>query len=283
MSLTKYLETHAPIRDAFKALHNAEARKIKPTAILAPPLTKNYGFVGTAFDYLARIALPARLPQAAQIYSRPWVAETCLDFLDWRCTKVQARKWRKIILGAREEIDAQLGADVPRAIELAQILAHTDYLLRYPDGFNPDFRPIPEVTDELAALLKVFAAAKGFDAAEVCFLNPVFAASREVGGADADLILDSTLIDFKVVKSMDAAFDYMLQLAGYAVLNVRGGIDIEPPHKRPFTHVGIYFARHGQLVTRKMSDIFQNAGFDKFTKVFWEEIPRWKRAMGQGR
>lgn len=218
-----------------------------------------------------------------QIHSRPWVAETCVDALEWRCTKAKARKWRKLILGAKEEIGATLTSDPNHAIEIVQFLAHTDYLLRYPDGFDPDFKPIPEVTAELTALLKVFEAAKGFDAREVCFLNPAFAASRDVGGADADLILDSTLIDFKVVKNMEAAFDYVLQLAGYAVLHGRGGIAIDPPYKKPFSHVGIYFARHGQLVTWKMSDIFQHAGFDKFGKVFWEELPHWKRTTGMMR
>lgn len=283
MSLTRYLEKHAPIRDAFKALHNAEARKIRAWATLAPSLTKNPSFVGTAFDYLARISLASRLPPGVQIHSRPWVAETCINALEWRCTKAKARKWRKLILGAKEEIGAKLVSDSNHAIELVQFLAHTDYLLRYPDGFDPDFKPIPEVTTELTALLKVLEAAKGFEAREVCFLNPVFAASREVGGADADLILDSTLIDFKVVKNMEAAFDYVLQLAGYAVLHGRGGIAIDPPYRKPFSHVGIYFARHGQLVTWKMSDIFQHAGFDKFGKVFWEELPHWKRSAGYGR
>ncbi|MBY0566011.1 MAG: hypothetical protein K2P70_01770 [Hyphomonadaceae bacterium] len=283
MSLTRYLEKHTPIRDAFKALHNAEARKIRPWAMLAPSLTKNPSFVGTAFDYLARISLASRLPEGVTIHSRPWVAETCVNALEWRCTKTQARKWKKLILGAREEIGAALRSDAPRAIELVQFLAHTDYLLRYPDGFDPDFKPSPEVTTELTALLRVFEVAKGFDAREICFLNPVFAASREVGGADADLILDTTLIDFKVVKNMEAAFDYVLQLAGYAVLHGRGGIAIDPPYQKPFSHVGIYYARHGQLATWRMSDIFQSAGFDKFGKMFWEELPHWKQSAGYGR
>lgn len=285
MSLTSYLKEHAPVRDAFKALHNAEARKIVPTATLAPSLTRNPSFVGTAFDYLARISLAARLPEGVAIHAHPWVAEDCVDFLDERCTKAQARKWRKLILAARKEIEGlELNPDtLPHVIELVQYLAHTDYLLRYPDGFDPDFKSIPEVAAELTALHGVFSAAKGFDAAKICILNPVFESSHEVGGADADLILDRTLIDFKVVKDMKAQLDYVLQLAGYAVLHMRGGIKIDPPYKKPFTHVGIYFARHGQLVTWKMGDIFQHAGFDEFGKVFWEELPGWKRSMGYGR
>jgi hypothetical protein len=279
MSLTNYMKQHAPLRHAFQMLHNAEARKIRQTPILALPLTKGRGFVGTAFDYLARITLSEKFLAAdVPVYEGPWIAEGCADRLGFVVGKAATKKWRKIIFDAREEIEETEinAATLPRIIELVQYLAHADYVTRYPPGFDPNFAPAADATADLTALHKVFVSAKGFDAKEICILNPDFASSREVGGADADLVLDTTLIDIKTVTKMEAHIDYMLQLAGYAVLHGRGGIEIEPPSRKPFTHIGIYFARHGQLVTWKIGDLFQHAGFDKFGKMFWEELPRWK-------
>jgi hypothetical protein len=113
------------------------------------------------------------------------------------------------LLGAREEI-ANLSSDSPRVIELVQYLAHADYLWRHPHAFDPAFSPIPEVSAELSALLTVFNAAKGLEASELCIMNPVFVRSDDVGGADADLVLDSALVEIKVVKAMKADFDYMI-------------------------------------------------------------------------
>jgi hypothetical protein len=53
--------------------------------------------------------------------------------------------------------------------------AHADYVTRYPPGFDPNFTPAADVTADLAALHKIFVSAKGFDAKEICILNPDFA------------------------------------------------------------------------------------------------------------
>jgi hypothetical protein len=64
------------------------------------------------------------------------------------------------------------------------------------------------------------------------------------------------------------------------VLHKLGGIKLgAETFMQPFTHVGIYFARHGQLITWKMSDLFPSSGFDKFERRFVEEIPHWKRSL----
>jgi hypothetical protein len=88
MSLTRYLEKHTPIRDAFKELHNAEVRKIRSTAIMVPSQTKNPSFVGTAFDYLARINLASRL-SGVRVHDGGWVAERVANFLDKNARKLR--------------------------------------------------------------------------------------------------------------------------------------------------------------------------------------------------
>ncbi len=76
MSLSKLLKME-DVRKKFQKCFS-KARFAVKKEILAPPLTKNYGRVGTAFDYLLRFYLKYLNPQA--ITSR-WVAELSLEKL----------------------------------------------------------------------------------------------------------------------------------------------------------------------------------------------------------
>ncbi len=71
--------------------------------------------------------------------------------------------------------------------------------------------------------------------------NPVFNPySNMVGGADADFIIDKTLIDVKTVKTLGYRTTMMAQILGYASMAQAIGI--------PVDQVGIYYARFGQWV-----------------------------------
>lgn len=67
-------------------------------------------------------------------------------------------------------------------------------------------------------------------------LNPLFTKSGLVGGADADMILDDTLIDIKTTKSLKFTQEMYNQLLGYYALDAG---------KRKIAHIGIYFSRYG--------------------------------------
>lgn len=74
------------------------------------------------------------------------------------------------------------------------------------------------------------------------FLNPTFGkGSMLVDGADADLIIDDTLIDIKTTKSCLFTQDIYNQLLGYYALSTFekkfGGI----------IEMGVYFSRYGML------------------------------------
>jgi hypothetical protein len=80
-----------------------------------------------------------------------------------------------------------------------------------------------------------------------CYLNPNFGkGSVFVGGADADLIIDDTLIDLKVSKRLILDRNHLNQLIGYYILSIIGGIN-DAPDSRPIKNIGVYFARHGVL------------------------------------
>jgi hypothetical protein len=70
-------------------------------------------------------------------------------------------------------------------------------------------------------------------------LNPTFAGSRDVGGADADLIVDRCLLEIKTTKQSAIDARWIHQLLGYVVLDYDDAYAIDS--------LGFYLARHGVL------------------------------------
>ena len=68
-------------------------------------------------------------------------------------------------------------------------------------------------------------------------LNPTFDGSLDVGGADADLIVNGTLIDIKTTKERRIRPDWIQQLLGYVLL------DYSDHHR--INSIGLYMARQG--------------------------------------
>ena len=70
-------------------------------------------------------------------------------------------------------------------------------------------------------------------------LNPKFEGSADVGGADADLIVDGTLIDVKTSVKQEIQSDSIWQLLGYVLLDYSDVYRING--------IGLYMARQGIL------------------------------------
>ena len=68
-------------------------------------------------------------------------------------------------------------------------------------------------------------------------LNPAFEGSRSVGGADADLIVDGTLIEIKTTTTSNLKIDWLRQLLGYVLL------DYSDEHR--INGIAFYMARQG--------------------------------------
>jgi hypothetical protein len=115
--------------------------------------------------------------------------------------------------------------------------------------YNPDWDKVEQDdAEELEALYKVWQENFILNEGDIQ-MNPNFGeSSRLVGGADADLIVGTTLIDWKVInKPRTGLRENMAQLLGYAALAHLEGQTIE--------HVALYFGRHGQTVTVKIEDL----------------------------
>lgn len=87
-------------------------------------------------------------------------------------------------------------------------------------------------------------------------LNPKFDGSPDVGGADADLILDGTLIDFKATIRPETIKRSLLdQLLGYVLLDYTNSYRIEK--------VGLYFVRQGVLLQWPVDSLMAVMGSPK--------------------
>lgn len=247
-----------------------------PSEIKAPPLTTSYSLTGTALDYLLRFYIQKLNPAAKR---RPWVAESSLAILALGSPKSAAlRRARWIVATAKEHYDAYLksrrmekpGEELVRAaIDLAQL----DLVYRI--GLV-DLRPIDRaVVQDITALLS-FVHPEDFRAKRLCVLNPTFgSASRLVGGADADLFIDGTLIDIKTSKDLRMDRDVFNQLFGYYWLSCIGGID---GCRAKVSALGVYYARYGLLHRVAVNSFVDSRRFP--TLLRWLER-RARREFGE--
>jgi len=90
-------------------------------------------------------------------------------------------------------------------------------------------------------------------------LNPTFAGSNDVGGADADLVVDGCLIDIKTSISPQIKADYLYQLAGYLLLDYTDQLHMNA--------AGIYMARQGLLFRWSISEFLRELTGDEHVSL----------------
>jgi hypothetical protein len=94
-------------------------------------------------------------------------------------------------------------------------------------------------------------------------LNPSFGdASSLVGGADADFVIDDTLVDIKTTKYFQITPDMIHQLVGYRILLAACEPDGSTAKGAPaITHGAIYFSRHATLERFRYLDLIDRQDF----------------------
>lgn len=268
MSLTSYLTDpeHPDLRQKFRDEFLRPVFNLKAD-IKAHFLTKNFGIIGTAFDYLLRFTIQYHNKEK-QIYDREWVADSSFKALEI--------KFKIVIFIFRERYDRartnhkkflKNGKVTNELIADTLFLAKLDLYFRT-GMIAPDM--LTENDDDIKDLKKLHATINtgDFVCKKKCFLNPTFGkGSLMVGGADADIILDDTLIEIKVTKHLKLEREYLNQLIGYYILALVGGIN--DGHKGTLIKkVGIYFARHGKLWIVPLSDFGTSEKFKSFKMWF---------------
>ena len=86
-------------------------------------------------------------------------------------------------------------------------------------------------------------------------LNPTFAGSPDIGGADADLVVDGCLIDIKTTIFAQIKAEYLYQLAGYLLLDYNDALHINA--------MAIYLARQGILFAWPVAEFLQKLTNDE--------------------
>lgn len=117
--------------------------------------------------------------------------------------------------------------------------------------FNELLELPPQVwIDDLCALSRSFVPHLPELRREPLILNPIFAGSSEIGGADADLISAGCLIDIKT--TVDPKFTrtrLLYQLLGYVFLDYEDAYGIDS--------VGVYLSRQALLVRWRLDELLE--------------------------
>lgn len=253
-------------------------------SIKVEPQTKNYGLIGIAFDYLLRFPLGEKYK--GLVHSSTWVSEEALtyfkegsfvtfgnpDDIDFdnidilmekkneenKRVKSKFDNSKKI---CEEYINSQVGIS-DALLEASLFLSRLDLIARAP--FKNELSSDPENTEDLndLRLLLQNCNLDLFCPKEKIILNSTFGkGSKLVGGADADLIIDNTLIDIKTTKEQKITRLIFNQLIGYYLIYLIGGIDNHEDTK--IENLGIYFSRYNYLWTLPIKKIGSEDDFNK--------------------
>lgn len=253
--------------------------------IKAKPETKNYMLIGKAFDYLLRFNLEKKYSN--KVFGREWVADQALAYFSYESRTlivsteeieydeylrlVEEKKKKSELVHKkfnyaknlyRRFIESEL-KDNTKLVELTLFLGRLDDVIRI-GPFQLDkinFPPEDKLDIDDLKRLENICDLELFKPKNKIVLNPTFGnGSKLVGGADADIIIDETLIDIKVTKELRLTRPYFNQILGYYLLYLIGGVDQNKDVE--IKNLGIYFARHNVLWTVGIGDIGEKPHFE---------------------
>lgn len=270
MSLTSFLKDNGDLRILIDQTFEKPEVNIEADR-LAEPQTTNYALIGTAFDYILRFKLEREYDG---VDSRPWIAHQGLQFAEMAGMATESSTGQALsdILSDAERLHREYldsGRMTDELLAATLDLGRLDWIYRS-GRVSDEFGEAPEGDiDDLRQLYDIVPEDE-FSEADTVLLNPTFgSASSLVNGADADIVLDSTLIDIKTVKDAKLKIDYWRQLVGYCVLADLASDELD--HMPEFTGVGIYFSRHGVLWQTSASRIYGHEKYEKFKSWFRDE------------
>ncbi|RTR26352.1 hypothetical protein [Deinococcus radiophilus] len=266
-SLTSYLALNPVARQAIDyALNPQRSRPV--FGEMVQPLPDGYsagmaGLIGTSFDYALRYLLAGTYAQAV-----------------WTPLTVPARY--AVFQMDRERVLAEVGEACamleqitglsdfgPEQARAATVLASYDVVART-GRFQELAGPASEVVQRDVLGLIQAVPLERFRPERHLIAGPLFAAAGRVGGADADLLIDDTLIEVKATRKPSVELQHLRQLVGYLVLERLGGIDhAEVPVRR----VGFYYARYGVLHTWTVPELFRPGTLPRLVGWFDDSLP----------
>ncbi len=130
-----------------------------------------------------------------------------------------------------------------------------------------------EVVDDISRIMKNIDISK-LEIKKRCVLNPDFnEASKKIGGADADLIIDNKLIDIKTTKILEISREMLNQMIGYYFLGKLGKVK-GIKNWSSINEVAFYFSRFDLLYSISIDDIILKEKRDVFEKWFAKKLDK---------
>ena len=120
----------------------------------------------------------------------------------------------------------------------------------------------PDWVEDLAAQSRLFLERSEDRVVQPHILNPDFEGSRDVGGADADLIIGSALIDIKATVNPKIESRWLWQLLGYALLDYTDQYCIDT--------VGVYLSRQGRFLEWPIDELAQQLATQH--AICWDDV-----------
>ncbi len=284
MSLTRLLKQR-DVRERFKAEFAKPRIALSGgDAFATPSPPKRCALIGTAFDYVARLHVASI---NRNVSCRTWVAESAVRKLEEaikdgrpvfapeikRSTRGLLKRARAIAQVGREEFERCILAREVSDGMLASALLLGQLDQYYRCGLlSREFGTANELDlADLRNLLTVLGGppSTNFMASKVCVLNPTFGeASALVGGADADLLIDDTLVELKTTKDLEFSADTFRQLMGYYTLSKIGQISGDVKPKPVIRNIAIYSSRYGVFHKIAVDTLINAETFPKFMLWF---------------
>ena len=246
---------------ALKPVSELWYERVRASSIVCePPGGVNPGTIGTAFDYRARLCFaPLNWEETVAArgafntfgLGRPQLAALGHDVGKELLSASPQRR-----LGGRGALEERL-CQCCYALALydqlfrAQAARTSSPLLGLPeDASLEDLLALAPgaAIDDIASMTRLLCDREPDLFETRVALNPTFDGSMQVGGADADLISNGTLIELKTTRQEKfERVDHIYQLLGYALLDFSDSFGL--------SRIGIYLARRGLLLTWELNDL----------------------------
>jgi hypothetical protein len=269
MSLTQILDLPEVAAEFSKYVRVPSPGSGAPGLIAPPTGHSSYALVGTAFDYCIRFCVAASNP--GLVVDQTWIAEIALEVIeeeqDFLPEGLSLEHAAKGVARARRlygEFLASRAFTRPLA-RAALFLAALDRAYRTgPETVSVRYLrgPLQAETDDCMGLARIINR-EMIAAKERASLNPSFgSASGLVGGADADFVIDDTLVDVKTTKYFQITPAMVHQLVGYRILLAACEPHGSTAQGAPaITHGAIYFSRHARLERFRYLDLIDRRDF----------------------
>ena len=255
--------------------HLSGAAMIEPPAGMGPG---ELGLVGMAIDYRIRYYFAAYL-----VAKRSGAASGLKSFVALTWSKKRMARYQSLLESHDRYIAdlkphcRRLGrADEEELNRRCVVLAMFEQLYRMGlfaigktwldrNPLNPLAIPEQPWIDDLCRMSEAAYVAMHERLGEPHHLNPKFEGSRDLAGADADLIVGRTLIDIKTNRDPADRLNLILyQVLGYALLDYSDKFALEK--------LGLYLARYGVSIEWTIEDLLEQIGAPHSLEEHREEL-----------